>query len=61
MKDKMSLIAATTGGFMLSVALTGILHGKPVTNIASEASFNISPVTYVSVKKSEVHEIKKLG
>ncbi|TWH40123.1 hypothetical protein [Dulcicalothrix desertica] len=57
----MSLIAATTGGFMLSVALTGILHGKPVTNIASEGSFNISPVTYVNVKKSEVHEVKKLG
>ncbi len=61
MKDNISLIAATAGGFMLSIALTGILQGKPVTNIASEASFNISPVTYVSVKKTEVHEAKKLG
>jgi hypothetical protein len=57
----MSLIAATAGGFMLSVALTGILQGKPVTNISSGTSFNTSPVTYVSVKKAEVHEMKKLG
>jgi hypothetical protein len=60
-KDKFSLVAATAGGFMLSVALTGILQGRPVTNVASGASFNVSPVTYVSVKKSEVHEMKKLG
>ncbi|WP_414526837.1 hypothetical protein [Nodularia chucula] len=32
MKDNISLIAAAAGGFMLSVALTGLLHGTPVTN-----------------------------
>lgn len=31
-KDNISLIAAAAGGFMLSVALTGLLHGTPVTN-----------------------------
>ncbi len=35
MKDNFSLIAAATGGFMLSVALTGILHGSPVTSLKS--------------------------
>ncbi|MBF2063303.1 MAG: hypothetical protein IGS39_02550 [Calothrix sp. C42_A2020_038] len=61
MKDHISLVAAAAGGFMLSVALTGILQGRPVANITSEASFNVSPVTYVNIKKSEVHEMKKLG
>ncbi|QLE58907.1 hypothetical protein [Nostoc sp. TCL26-01] len=30
MKDHISLIAAAAGGFMLSVALAGILRGAPV-------------------------------
>jgi hypothetical protein len=29
-KDNISLIAAATGGFMLSVALSGILKGAPI-------------------------------
>lgn len=33
MKDNISLIAAATGGLMLSVALSGILKGAPVTNL----------------------------
>lgn len=32
MKDNISLIAAATGGFMLSVALSGLLKGQPITN-----------------------------
>ena len=31
MKDNISLIAAATGGFMLSVALSGLLRGTPIT------------------------------
>jgi hypothetical protein len=30
-KDNISLIAAATGGFMLSVALSGLLRGTPIT------------------------------
>ncbi|MDJ0733972.1 MAG: hypothetical protein QNJ47_07800 [Nostocaceae cyanobacterium] len=40
MKDNFSLIAAATGGFMLSVALTGILHGAPVTSLQSVSHVN---------------------
>ncbi len=32
MKDSISLIAAAAGGFMLSVALAGILRGTPLTS-----------------------------
>ncbi|MBD2773432.1 hypothetical protein [Iningainema tapete] len=32
MKDNISLVAAAAGGFMLSVALSGILHGTPVVS-----------------------------
>ncbi|MHC5744330.1 MAG: hypothetical protein ACYTXT_21050 [Nostoc sp.] len=31
MKDNLTLIAAATGGFILSVALAGILRGAPIT------------------------------
>lgn len=31
MRDRFSLIAATTGGFMLAVALSGIVHATPIT------------------------------
>jgi hypothetical protein len=31
-KDNITLIAAATGGFMVSVALSGILKGAPITN-----------------------------
>ncbi|MBE9259010.1 MULTISPECIES: hypothetical protein [Aphanizomenonaceae] len=32
MNDNMTLIAAATGGLMLSVALSGILKGAPITD-----------------------------
>lgn len=32
MKDNFSLVAAAAGGFMLSVALSGILRGTPVVS-----------------------------
>ncbi|MFH7028068.1 MAG: hypothetical protein ACHBN1_22370 [Heteroscytonema crispum UTEX LB 1556] len=38
MKDNLSLIAAAAGGFMLSVALAGILRGAPVTSFQGQPS-----------------------
>ncbi|WP_168536155.1 hypothetical protein [Anabaena sp. UHCC 0253] len=32
MNDNITLIAAATGGLMLSVALSGILKGAPITD-----------------------------
>ncbi|KAF3886322.1 MULTISPECIES: hypothetical protein [Nostocales] len=45
MKDNLSLIAATAGGFMLSVALSGILHGNPVLSLQSQPNFHSLTVT----------------
>ncbi|WP_066375801.1 MULTISPECIES: hypothetical protein [unclassified Anabaena] len=39
MKDNISLIAAAAGGFMLSVALAGILKGAPITAWDKQSSF----------------------
>ena len=39
MKDNLSLIAAAAGGFMLFVALTGILRGTPLVSWQSNSSF----------------------
>ena len=44
MKDNLSLIAAATGGFMLAIAVAGILHSSPTI----EAQTISSPVTNVS-------------
>jgi hypothetical protein len=43
-KDNLSLIAAATGGFMLAIAVSGILQGPPVI----EAQTISAPVTNVS-------------
>ncbi|MEA5506589.1 hypothetical protein VB735_26510 [Halotia wernerae UHCC 0503] len=40
MKDNFSLIAAAAGGFMLSVALAGILRGTPVTTLQGQSRVN---------------------
>lgn len=45
MKDNFSLIAAAAGGFMLSVALTGILRGSPVASLQGQSSFHPPTVT----------------
>ena len=39
MKDNLSLIAAAAGGFMLFVALTGILRGAPLVSSPIHSSF----------------------
>ena len=39
MKDNISLIAAAAGGFILSMALSGILRGTPVTAWQEQTDF----------------------
>jgi hypothetical protein len=54
-KDNLSLIAAAAGGFMLSVALAGILRGAPVTNL-EQARINVYQAAQseaVTVQKSK--------
>ncbi|MDD1413513.1 hypothetical protein MEN41_02235 [Dolichospermum sp. ST_con] len=48
MNDNITLIAAATGGFMISVALSGILKGAPVTNW-QQAHSNSYPVANVQI------------
>ncbi|MBW4678225.1 MAG: hypothetical protein KME52_30885 [Desmonostoc geniculatum HA4340-LM1] len=48
MKDNLTLIAAATGGFMLSVALAGILRGTPIT-VWQERS-NIRTMTVANLR-----------
>jgi hypothetical protein len=44
-KDNLSLIAAAAGGFMLSIALSGILRGTPVTALYIKSSVHYYPIT----------------
>lgn len=55
MKDNISLIAAAAGGFMLSVALAGILRGTPVTSWQEQSNFRPTVVTssQIAPKKAE--------
>ena len=57
-KDKISLIAAAAGGFMLFVALSGILQGSPVTALRAGHSFGSDKVADLQLHK--VHS-KKLN
>ncbi len=43
MKDHISLIAAAAGGFMLSIALSAILKGTPMTSW-EQSSINSLPM-----------------
>ncbi|MEH1940939.1 MAG: hypothetical protein V7L01_12080 [Nostoc sp.] len=52
MKDNLTLIAAATGGFILSVALAGILRGAPVTAWQEQSSFRTT--TFANLQKSEL-------
>ncbi|MBE9052080.1 hypothetical protein IQ243_16950 [Nostocales cyanobacterium LEGE 11386] len=55
MKDNISLIAAAAGGFMLSVALAGLLRGTPVTTWQQQSRVSSAMVTNLSLapKKTE--------
>jgi hypothetical protein len=59
-KDNLSLIVAAAGGFMLSVALTGILRGAPVTSFQAQSSFRPATVTALSVapKQRELEDFR---
>jgi len=46
--DNITLIAAATGGFMISVALSGILKGAPITNW-QQAHHSSYPVANVQI------------
>ncbi|MDF5738212.1 MULTISPECIES: hypothetical protein [unclassified Nostoc] len=52
MKDNLTLIAAATGGFILSVALAGILRGAPITAWHEQSSFRTTNVA--NLQKSEL-------
>ncbi|MEH2444108.1 hypothetical protein [Nostoc sp.] len=52
MKDNLTLIAAATGGFILSVALAGILRGAPVTGWQEQSSFRTT--NFANLQKSEL-------
>ncbi|MFQ4141759.1 hypothetical protein [Chlorogloeopsis sp. ULAP02] len=61
MKDNLSLVAAAAGGFMLSVALAGILRGTPLPSWQAQANFHSSSMTYISqatVGTSEINHKK---
>jgi hypothetical protein len=53
-KDNLSLLAAATGGLMLSVALSGILQGSPV--IASQSQHNVHPMTPTTLRPAKDRE-----
>ena len=58
MKDNISLIAAAAGGFMLSVALAGILKGAPVTVAQEHSSFRTSFVTDLRVTSKKTDNLE---
>lgn len=49
MKDHFSLIAAAAGGFMLSVALSGILRGAPVVSLYEQPSLKSSQMANLQI------------
>ncbi|MBD2346070.1 hypothetical protein [Anabaena subtropica] len=61
MKDNISLIAAAAGGFMLSVALAGILRGAPVTAWHEISSFHSSMVTDLRVTNKKNDNLEFFG
>lgn len=61
MKDHISLIAAAAGGFMVSVALAGILRGAPVTARHEISSFHGSMVTDLRVTTKKTDNLEFFG
>ncbi|MGB3755561.1 MAG: hypothetical protein WBA07_04210 [Rivularia sp. (in: cyanobacteria)] len=57
-KDKISLVAAAAGGFMLFVALSGILQGAPVTALQAQDSFDSIKVTDLQLQKVHPDDFK---
>ena len=59
MKDNISLIAAAAGGFMLSVAIAGILRSAPVTSVQTQLSLLVTPVA--DLRLAPVHPDKPVS
>lgn len=55
MKDNLTLIAAATGGFILSVALAGILRGAPITAWQEQSSFRTTTVANSQLLEQKAH------
>ncbi len=55
-KDKISLVAAAAGGFMLFVALSGILQGAPVTALQAQHSFDSIKAADLQLQKVHLDE-----
>ncbi|MBN3896811.1 MAG: hypothetical protein V7L14_05375 [Nostoc sp.] len=58
MKDNLTLIAAATGGFILSVALAGILRGAPITAWQEQSSFRTTTVANLQKSEFKVPRLK---
>ncbi|MBE9211074.1 hypothetical protein IQ244_32235 [Nostoc sp. LEGE 06077] len=56
MKDNLTLIAAAAGGFMLSMALTGILRGTPITALQGQSQANNYSVVNLQVASARSDE-----
>lgn len=60
MNDKFTLIAAATGGLMLSFALSGILRGEPVTGLQNH-SLSANQITHVQMVGKKNHNHRNQG
>ncbi|NMG08579.1 hypothetical protein [Brasilonema sp. UFV-L1] len=61
MKDNFSLIAAAAGGFMLSVALTGILRGASVASLQGQPSFHSLTIATLRPAPNDSENIEFFG
>lgn len=57
MKDNMTLLAAAAGGFMLSIAIAGIIRAEPVTSWQTRPNLSSTQVTQMQLKPA--HPDKK--
>ncbi|MEH1832192.1 MAG: hypothetical protein V7L29_08985 [Nostoc sp.] len=58
MKDNLTLIAAATGGFILSVALAGILRGAPITAWQEQSSVRTMTVANLRLAPNSTENLE---
>ena len=58
MKDNLTLIAAATGGFILSVALAGILRGAPITAWQEQSSVRTMTVANLRLAPNKTENLE---
>jgi hypothetical protein len=58
MKDNLTLIAAATGGFILSVALAGILRGAPITAWQEQSSVGTMTVANLRLAPNRAENLE---